>query len=184
MFFYPWNKLLADASEGDLFICHVTMEAKPVFDPREHLQRLRARFRLRPSYARDVSQASDLGWLLDRHADALPQQLVAKRIIWCVRTILIARAAEQGRPVFAPTELASTTRSKAASELLAERHQRRVDALMRRRFRNFLLTEAAGPSLPEDAELDAFRALFRGTDNRVGLSTIDGGERTSEGSYR
>ena len=32
MFFYPWEKLTNDAREGDLFVCHIVREAKPVFD--------------------------------------------------------------------------------------------------------------------------------------------------------
>ncbi|MGN7998901.1 nucleotidyltransferase domain-containing protein [Sphingomonas sp. 22176] len=184
MFFYPWEKLLAEAAEGDLFLYHVTTEAKPIFDPQGYLEKLRAKFTLRRSYAFEVSHASDLGWLLERHADALPSQLVAKRILWCVRTILIARAAERGQPVFGPLELAGQTRSQAASDLLTERHQRRADAPMQRRFRQFLATEANAPPLPQEADLDAFRVLFRNTGNKVGLSTLQEGELALDGIYR
>ena len=41
MFFYPWEKLAADARDGDLFVCHIVHEAKPVFDPLGQLDDLR-----------------------------------------------------------------------------------------------------------------------------------------------
>jgi hypothetical protein len=136
MFFYPWPKLVADARQGDLFVCHLTVEAQPIFDPTNRLERLRGEFKLRLSYAEDIARASDVGWLLDRHAEEFEPGTVARKMLWCVRTILIARSAERGEPVFAPMRLAATTSSKAAASLLFERHRRKVDArrLPRRPF--------------------------------------------------
>lgn len=174
MFFYPWCKLLSDATEGDLFVCHVAMEGKSIFDPSHRLDKLRANIRVKASYDREVSWASDLGWLLDRHADALAPGMVAKRMLWCVRTILIARTAEQGQPEFSPAKLAIASPSRAVSELLLERHQRRTDALMRRRFRAFLASDAKAPPLAHDATTDEFLDLFLRTGNEVGLRTLRG----------
>lgn len=172
MFFYPWEKLLADARDGDLFVCHIVSEAKPVFDPLDQLAALRSMFRLRASYAREIAQARDLGFLLDRHAGELNSHLVVRRMVWCVRTILIARLAELGTPGFAPARLAAFAPG-AASELIAERHQRRMDLAMRYRFRDFLRREVGPPPLPIEATLDDYRALFLRTGNVVGLKTIE-----------
>lgn len=184
MFFYPWEKLKADARDGDLFVCHIVREAKPVFDPLSQLDQLRSQFRLRTSYAREIAHARDLGWFLDRHAGALTSNVVVRRMVWCVRTILIARTAERGTPVFAPHELAIAAPASAA-ELLADRHQRRLDAAMRQRFRQYMMEEAGRPPLPSEATINDYRSLFLETGNRVALQTIERGLRTltSDGVY-
>lgn len=174
MFFYPWEKLAEDARNGDLFVCHIVREAKPIFDPELQLDELRSLFRLRASYASEIQKALQLGWFIDRHAGALNAQVVVRRMIWCVRTILIARLAERGQPRFAPTELAAVAPASAA-ELLADRHRRRLDGSMRQRFRHFLIEEGGMPPLPGDATLEDYRAFFAQTNNRVALQTIQSG---------
>lgn len=178
MFFYPWEKLTADARDGDLFVCHIVREAKPVFDPLGQLDQLRSQFRLRTSYAREIAHARDLGWFLDRHAGALNSDVVVRRMVWCIRTILIARLAERGTPAFAPAALAAAAPS--AADLLANRHQRRLDATMRQRFRQYLMQEGGPPALPSEATFDDYRDLFVQTGNKVGLQTIERGVRLPE----
>lgn len=177
MFFYPWEKLQADARDGDLFVCHIVREAKPVFDPLSQLDQLRSQFRLRTSYAREITHARDLGWFLDRHGGALTSDVVVRRMVWCIRTILIARLAERGRPAFAPLELAMAAPASAA-ELLADRHQRRLDVAMRQRFRQYMMQEDVSPALPSEATIDDYRSLFLRTGNKVGMQTIERGLQT------
>ncbi|MCB8884017.1 nucleotidyltransferase domain-containing protein [Acidisoma cellulosilytica] len=183
MFFYPWSKLLADASNGELFVCHLTREAKPIYDPEGRLDRLRASFKLRTSYSHDINRASDLGWFLERHADALAAAVVARRIVWCVRTILIARTAERGVPVFSPTELAETTSSNPGREILLARHQHRADAPMRCHFSQFLTEEGCLPPLAREADPTDYKDYFRRTKNEVAISTITQGRKSSEQHY-
>jgi hypothetical protein len=172
MFFYPWPKLLADATQGDLFVCHVVREAKPLFDPGNQLAELRATFKLRMSYAEEIGKASDLGWFLERYGESLDPGVVARRMIWCVRTILIARSAEAGTPVFAPQALAAWTRSDRAQELLVDRHQRRPDAMMRRRFREFLAEECYSCPWHLEASRSTFIDYFAAKSNDVALQTL------------
>lgn len=172
MFFYPWPKLVDDARGGDLFVCHLTREALPVFDPTGRLDELRASFRLRSSYAREIAHASDVGWFIDRWAAKLNSGNIARRMIWCVRTILMARSAERGEPEFSPARLAAAASSAAAADLLASRHQYRVDAVMRHRFRQFLAVEADQPRLPLDADPEQYERRFEQSSNAVGLRTL------------
>jgi hypothetical protein len=179
MFFYPWQKLIADAREGDLFVCHIVKEAKQVFDPLGQLDALRSEFRLRTSYAREVAHARDLGWFLDRHANTLNSSVVVRRMVWCIRTILIAQLAEQGMPAFAPSVLAATAPSSAA-DLLADRHQRRLDVTMRQRFRHYIVQEGGKPPLTAKSTVEEYRAFFAMTGNKVGLQTIERGQAPDE----
>ena len=175
MFFYPWPKLIEDARAGYLFVCHLTREAQPIFDPTRRLEELSAAFRLRPSYASEIAQTSDVGWFIDRCAEQLSPAAVARRIVWCVRTILIARSAEHGHPVFAPARLAATTSSATARFLLAGRHQRRVDAIKRHRFRQFLSEQANWADPPGDASLEWYKRRFVASGNAVGLRLLQSG---------
>lgn len=182
MFLYAWPKLLRDAADGDLFVCHIVQEAKAVFDPTDKLSQLRANFRLRSKYDDLREQAADLAWFLDRFGSTMNSQVVARRIMWCVRTLLIARTAELGRPTFAPRELAAFSKSPVAQELLAARHQRRVDAALRARFRRFMTEECPPSTWHLEASSDEFAQRFAETNNRVALGSL---RRSEEfGSYR
>lgn len=182
MFFYPWQKLIADAREGDLFVCHIVQEAKPVFDPLGQLDKLRSQFTLRTSYAREVAHARDLGWLLDRHASALNSSIVVRRMVWCIRTVLIAQLAELGRPAFAPSALAASAPASAA-ELLSDRHQRRLDVVMRQRFHQYMSQEGGKPPLRDGSTIEEYHVLFAKTGNKVGLQTIERGGTLDKGEH-
>jgi hypothetical protein len=173
MFFYPWHRLLAGAEAGDLFVGHIAYEARPLADPNDQLGKLKAAFRIRPSYQREIDQASDLGWFIIRFPHYLRPSLMAKRMMWCARTILIARLAEQGKLVFAPNELAELANSKSARELLSERRRRRVDEKMNRNFRQFLLTATDRQRWHREESLEFFVRKFAETSNEVATKTIE-----------
>jgi hypothetical protein len=173
MFFYPWAKLQADAYAGDLFVCHIVREAKAVFDPEERLQSLRDAFKLRSSYQIEIDHAVDLGWFLVRYGADINPALVAKRMIWCLRTILIARSAEASQPVFAPNALANFSHSEPARELLSERHSRKADRRMRYLFQRFLLDEGLSDEFHANATSDDYTERFRMRANKVALQTFE-----------
>jgi hypothetical protein len=172
MFLYAWPKLVADAEQGDLFVCHLVKEAEPIFDPGNRLGQLRAAFRLRSDYADVIRHACDLGWFLDRFGHELDTGIVARRMIWCTRTILIAKSAQAGNPTFAPHALAAFSVSQAAADLLAARHQRRVDAQLRTRFRRFLADECKGEHWHLTAQMADYLSHFAATGNRVAMQTL------------
>lgn len=183
MFFYPWKKLLADAVAGDLFVGHIAFEGRAYSDPNNLLGRLRAAFQFKPNYETEIDHAADLGWFIIRYPEQLKPSLRAKRMIWCVRTILIARLAERGQLVFAPKQLAELARSKAARELLEERRRRRTDDKMMRNLSKFLVTEADTQRWHRTASLDDFVQRFRDTSNDVALKTLEQNERFPGGTY-
>lgn len=183
MFFYTWEKLVRDAQEGNLFTCHIVREAVPVYDANGILERLRENFTLRRSYATEIQQASELGWFLDRYSSELPTTIVARRMIWCIRTILIARSAETGTPVFSPEALMQFARSFAARELLTERHQRHADAAMRHKFRLFLREEAMPLPFADSWSMDEFEDRFQSTENHVALQAMHSGRLGLEDTH-
>lgn len=182
MFLYSWPKLLADAAGGDLFVCHLVREAKSVFDPSDRLGRLRAAFRLRANYGDAIGHACDLGWFLDRFGATLNTGIVARRMIWCVRTILIAKSAQMGMPTFGAQALTAFSASAAAPELLAARHQRRVDTQLRSRFRRFMADECGSSAWHVEATFSDYMSRFVNTGNKVALQTLK--QSDERGSYR
>ena len=181
MFQYPWLRLKIDARGGDLFVCHLVREAKAIYDPDGYLLKLRKVFQLRSDYQREIAQATDLGWFLVRFGGELNSALQAKRTIWCVRTILIARSAESGDPVFAPKILANKTTSTFARELLSRRHDRGGDQAMRHSLRLFLEEETTLEPFHKHADRIAFIERFASTSNKVALQTLEQDERSQAG---
>lgn len=172
LFIYPWRRLEKDAQSGDLFTCHLVQEAKALVDPDDYLAQLRRSFRFRQSYQEEIERASDLGWYLVMFGHELNSSLLAKRVLWCVRTVLIARSVEQRAPVFAPPELANQTRSQPARDLLTRRHHQRDDDSLRQALRAFLETELPSPPPPISADRSMFLAQFLKTSNKVALQTL------------
>ncbi len=172
LFQYPWSKLEKDAHDGDLFICHLVHEAKPLIDPDDYLPKLRGTFRYRSTYQDDINRATDLGWYLVKFGDELNSSLQAKRALWCIRTILIARSAEQRDPIFAPQRLAERTCSPSARDLLSNRHQRYDGTALRSSLRRFLEDEAPPDPSLEHADRAVFVRKFARTSNKVALQTL------------
>ncbi len=172
VFHYPWSTLLKGAGAGDLFVCHVAFEAMALVDPEDLLSSLRAAFAFRKDYADDIERARDLGWFLVRHGAVLDGSMVARRAVWCVRTILIARSAEDRRPVFSPATLAERTESAAGRAMLRHRHARVAYSTTRRRLRAFLEGEVGAERIHRRGSVDDFVARFQATGNETALSTV------------
>jgi hypothetical protein len=172
LFLYPWHQLQQDARDGDLFICHLAYEAKPLIDPDNYLAKLQSAFQFRSSYQGEIDRATDFGMYLVRFGDELNSSLLTKRALWCIRTILIARSAERRDPIFAPQRLAENTQSAAARDLLANRHIHRDNAAVQQRLLSFLKEETESNGILETADRAHFMERFDATSNKVALQTL------------
>ena len=181
LFLYPWRKLEHDARNGDLFVCHLVREAKPLFDPDGYLPKLKDAFQFRSDYGAEISRATDLGWYLARFGDELNSHLQAKRALWCIRTILIARSAERRDPIFSPQLLAEQIRSVAGRDLLTCRHGARSDAEVRQCLRLFLEEETNFDPFNELANRGDYIERFRTSSNSVALQTLEQEEQSRAG---
>lgn len=172
LFLYPWRQLEQDARDGDLFVCHLVREAKPLIDPDNYLPRLRQVFQFRSSYVDEIARASDFGWFLVNFGAELNPQLLTKRTLWCVRTILIARSAEEREPVFAPETLAERTQSLSAQNLLRRRRGPHDEFSVRNALRQFLIDARVDDRALEHADRAEFLERFTATANKVALQTL------------
>lgn len=174
--FYPWADLLHRAGKGDLFVCHLALESKAIYDPDHQLRELQAALHLRESYADEVRAASDLGWSLVRLSGELPNpSLVNRRIAWCVRTILIARSAEAGRPMFSAAELTTFAHDNAVAQLIRQKEATNAPSTSTLDLlREFLTRWGNGDPLPVTAGTNDYRMLFLREGNDLAFKTLSG----------
>jgi len=173
LYLYPWIHLLDAARRGDLFLCHIVSEAKPLHDPEARLEHLGGAFVFKESYADEIRKASDLGWYLATCREALTAPSVAKRIAWCVRTVVIARSAEQHMPCFAASALAKFSGSGAVRELILRKDDERVEIDSPELLREFLI-EFGTPEPFRNGSTSAYRSYFEKSENDVALQTMRG----------
>jgi hypothetical protein len=179
---HPWRQLEQHAHDGDLFVYHLVREARPLIDPDSYLPKLRGVFEFRSTYQDEITRAIHFGWYLVRFGSQLNSRLLAKRALWCIRTILIAPSAERRDPVFAPQQLAEQTRSASARDLLGNRRRRHDDIVLCESLRQFLENEVPHDHALEHADRDSFMIKFAATSNKVALQTLRQGEK-SHASY-
>jgi len=175
--FYPLEHLVALAREGDLFVFHLIREGKPIDDPESVFPRLQAEFTLRDSYSREIGHASDLGWFLANCGENLfDLSLVNRRIGWCVRTILIARSAELGEPIYSATRLAEFSGLPSVFGLLRHRKDKEISPGAVAALKDFLAIWGQASPVRNLMSEEAFARHFEETNNEVAIRTIEWNE--------
>ncbi len=170
---YTEDFLLNGADKGNLFVLHLIKEAKVLYDPKYLFEEVRRLFRLQDTYAKDIQDASALGWFLISHAEDVENwELFNKRVAWCVRTILIARAVESTRFIFSAQELGDFSRSGDAVNLVNNKDSSRRSDWALFRFAEFLSQfGTVDRNQFEHADLSEQLRQFRLTGNNVGQNT-------------
>lgn len=167
---YGFAELAKKGEDGDLFVWHCLFEGRSIYDPEHLFDDLRARFRLRASYARDIGHGVAVGWLLARFGQSMPNAaLAARRATWAVRTILIARSAELGSPKFAAKELKALAPISETERLIQLKNAPAFDAAAAADLRHFLDWCDMPDPVPEARLPSDFDPLFLSTGNSVGL---------------
>jgi len=173
---YGFADLVQKAEDGDLFVWHCLFEGRAIHDPEHLFDDLRARFRLRTSYAREIGHGAAVGWLLARFGQSMNNSaLAARRATWAVRTILIARSAEAGGPKFAAQELETLAPITETSRLIQLKSGPRFDAAAAVDLHRFLDWCALPDPLPEASVPSDFDPLFMSSGNSVGLHLVSHG---------
>ena len=127
--FYPKSNILEAASAGDLFVMHIVREAKCVYDSEGFDNILACKFIYKKDYSAEISSAIDLGWFIVNSATLFKDILTLnRRISWCVRTVLIAKSAQEGDPIFTTGRLVARNNFIEANYLIG-RQQDRISLL-------------------------------------------------------
>ena len=170
--FYSKSDLIEKATDGDLFVCHIVYEAKPLKDQNGFFDCLRKQFHFRKSYDQEIKHASDLGWFLFNYSKDFDNHKIAnKRVAWCVRTILIAQSAERKNPIFAASELAESVESSAVRRLIKNKDIDQLDKKLFEEFARFLKNYATSDA-NQNMPISSYLMKFRASENKVALNTF------------
>lgn len=171
--YYPESDLMDRAAKGDLFTCHIALEAKAVYDPDHILERIRGAMKLKKSYATEISRAVDLGWYLALYGSEFENQaLAARRVTWVARTILISLSAEAGEPKFSYSDLMKMDRYNDLNLLLEQKNLDHIDEETTGAMEDFLIKRGYRPPIPQGTETD-FADHFVRTENQVAIQFLD-----------
>lgn len=107
MYHYPVGLLLKDSADGNLFVLHVITEGKVLHDTLGCVDKIKDAFSFKESYLDDIKDASLIIEFLLARKNILSRKDVRKRLVWAIRTILIARAADQKKALFSSNALAA-----------------------------------------------------------------------------
>lgn len=168
---YPLEQAILKAKSGDLFISHVVYEGKIVTDKFGHIEEVFGSFVYKDSYISEKNMAADLAWYLILYSKNIDDySMLNRRLAWCIRTMLIAEAAEAKVPVFSSSGLASFHGDKSVYDLIESKSSPMYSSDNIALMKTILL--AKGYSAP-DFGGDA-RSYFISTDNKVAVSTLAG----------
>jgi hypothetical protein len=175
---YPLRQVICRAGLGDLFVLHIASEAKVLYEAWPVFEQIRRSFRYKDDYAREIRLAGDAGWFLARHGSRLPDpKLRNEQMAWCTRTILIARAAAERRPIFSAPRLAEYAGWPDVQAIIENKDNRRAAPQIAARFQEFLATCGVKAPAPvatltdEKARFDADRNLVGSRLARIALTT-------------
>lgn len=159
---YPLDLLLRYARSGDLFAFQLTAEAKIVSEVQPVLTAMQSAFRFRVDYSPVIRAASDVGWFLLHHCDAVTETArFNRRMAWCTRNILLARAADERLKVFSASALAEYAGFPEVEQIIRTKRRTVIDPFITEHFRHALQDFGHREPAPLDtiqAELQRFRA--------------------------
>lgn len=169
---YPLSQAISRAEGGDLFFMHISLEAKPIYDPSGAFESVRKSFIKKEDYSSEISNASELGFALVAHSEHIQDYyLLNKRLAWCLRTILIARSAELGRPTFSKEGLGEIFQDNSLIELIALKDCESFTAKAYPQFCSAFIKYGSSPSTQMPTDFSDLMVYFLEKDNMMGLKT-------------
>lgn len=113
---YPMNKAIEIMQNGSLFALHIKCEGKPVLNA-PLFNSLINNFKYKDSYKDEIITATILANFIVKNSKKIRnQKLMNKNLAWCIRTILIAKSAENRTPLFSKKLLSSAYHNEIISE--------------------------------------------------------------------
>lgn len=172
LYHYSPDWLEAKACGGDLFIWHLVSEALPIYDPDDRLGILKSQFQFSSDYGEQISKASDVAWMIVSSGDGLPPKTANRWLVWSVRTISIAQAANRRTPAFSTDALAEILNYPDISMLVKQKDKVVFEEEIGHVLRKFLLYFGAMEPSPTLQTLDDFESYFTQSKNEIGVSIL------------
>lgn len=102
---YPSLAMLNNARSGDLFTLHLIEEGLCLHDTLNFFSTMKNEFLYKTSYNEEIETAQSVLHYLSSNRKYCDREKYRKRMIWAIRTILIARSAERRSPIFSSSKL-------------------------------------------------------------------------------
>ena len=102
---YPFGYLKKRSEEGDLFLAHIVHEGRALHDTANAVQQINEAFRFRSSYETEVCTAHGIIEFMGHRERLIRTKQQRSRLIWGIRTLLVARQAEQEKVGFSSRAL-------------------------------------------------------------------------------
>ena len=105
--------------KGNLFCLHLSKEGIIIYDNNNLLRNIIDGFKYKDSYSEEIQEASDLGWVLTEFFKTFDNYFYFnKKLAWCIRTIIIAKAAQLHEPIFAKNDLMNFVNDQYVSNII------------------------------------------------------------------
>lgn len=161
LFSYPANVLIRRSVDGDLFALHLMKEGKILHDTFDVFKNAMKQFSYKEDYIDEMTDAYCVCRFLFSRKSLLAKREVRNRLVWAMRTLIIARAAEARQPVFSSADIARFAGIAELKGVIDNRNQKDVRGLdmMARRVAKRWAEDRVEISWPADKE--AQRQLMR-----------------------
>lgn len=122
LYLYPYTSILEKSQKGDLFVSHIVHEGKVLHDTANIYTSITESFRFKDEYSDVIEEAQSIILYISDTKSALLRKRVRARLIWAIRTILIAKAAERKIPIFSSTALADFFKDDDIKQIIDKRN--------------------------------------------------------------
>ncbi|SEJ46168.1 Nucleotidyltransferase domain-containing protein [Azotobacter beijerinckii] len=170
---YPRETALERAKSGELFFFHIVKEGTPIYDPGYEFDKLKNAFTPKNNYQKEIINATELGYALVDNTETIRNQaLLNKRIAWCVRSILIAKTAELGSPIFSKKGLIKYANDHDITDLIDLKNSKAYSKSRYKMFYSFLSRH--GSEHPKDMpkNFEDLITFFNEKKNEMGAKTV------------
>lgn len=131
MYHYPAPFLLDNAERGDLFVLHLVKEGKVLHDTLGFFSRVCNQFTFKDSYGPEIEDASLIMRFFVERPRLLLKTAPRKRLVWALRTAIIARSADEKSPAFSSSALASFSKIPELKDAIDHRNNPNLESYLR-----------------------------------------------------
>lgn len=131
LYHYPAGLLSKQSKDGSLFALHLASEGKILHDTVGVFSEITRNFRYKVSYDSEVDDACLIVHFFNERVSLLRKKSARKRLVWAIRTILIARAAEIQQPRFSSSSLAAFSKIPELKNAIDNRSSDETELLIK-----------------------------------------------------
>ena len=130
LYHYPHKLLLKNSSLGDLFVLHIVSEGIVLHDSLGAFKSVQDAFVFKENYSKEICDAYIVIKFFEENSHLLRKKDARKRLVWAIRTVLIARCAERRKAYFSSDALARASKIGSLKRVIDNRNLPEFDELL------------------------------------------------------